>query len=351
MRTTRMITAVEAHAEGEPGRVITGGLPPIPGNSVFEKMQWMQANADDIRLLMLREPRGNPALCCNAIVPPCHPEAEAGVIIMEQTEYPPMSGSNVICTVTVLLETGILPMVEPVTEFTLETPAGLVRIHAECSDGKVTRVRFLNVPAFAVHLDAEIDVPGYGRATVDVAWGGMFYVIAEAAQFGLEISPETGAEMVRLSEALRRAAADQLPVVHPENPAIKGPTISQLTGPAARPDAHGRSAVTVSNSIVPPPSDSSLPGALDRSPCGTGTCAKLACLHARGLIGMGEDYVNEGPLGTTFTGRIDGLTQVGPYEAIVPSLSGQGWIYGVSQYTLDPTDPFPKGFRIGDIWG
>ncbi|WP_071672803.1 proline racemase family protein [Nioella nitratireducens] len=351
MRSSRMITAVEAHAEGEPGRVITGGLPPIPGRSVFEKMQWMQANADHIRLLMLREPRGNPALCCNALVAPCHPEAEAGVIIMEQTEYPPMSGSNVICTVTVLLETGILPMVEPVTDFTLETPAGLVRVRADCAEGKVTRVGFRNVPSFAVHLDVTIDVPGFGPAIVDVAWGGMFYVIAEAAQFGLEIAPDSGADMVRLSEALRRAAVAQLPVTHPENPALTGPTISQLTGPATRTGTHGRSAVTVSNSLAPPPSVASLPGALDRSPCGTGTAAKMACRYARGLLDVGEDYVNEGPLGTTFTGRIEDLTQVGPYKAIVPSISGQGWIYGISQYTLDPTDPFQQGFRVGDIWG
>lgn len=351
MRFSRMITAVEAHAEGEPGRVITGGLPPIPGRTVFEKMQWMQAHADDIRLLMLREPRGNPALCCNAIVEPCDPAADAGFVIMEQTEYPPMSGSNTICTVTVLLETGILPMIEPVTELTLEAPAGLIRVRAECKDGKVTRVTFRNVPAFAVHLDAEIEVEGHGRAQVDVAWGGMFFVIAEAARFGLDLTPENGAEIVRLCEALRRAAAAQLPVTHPDNPAITGPTISQLTGPARDPAHHGRSAVTVSNSITAPPSTASLPGALDRSPCGTGTCAKLACLHARGLLEPGVDYVNESVIGTTFTGRIEEVTQVGPYPAIVPSLSGQGWIYGTSQYTLDPTDPFQTGYRVGDIWG
>ncbi|WP_306044921.1 proline racemase family protein [Nioella sp. MMSF_3534] len=351
MRFSRMITAVEAHAEGEPGRVITGGLPPIPGQTVFEKMQWLQANADDIRLLMLREPRGNPALCCNALVEPCDPAADAGFIIMEQTEYPPMSGSNTICTVTVLLETGILPMVEPVTELTLEAPAGLIRVRAECKDGKVTRVTFHNVPSFALHLDAEIEVEGHGRARVDVAWGGMFYVIADAAQFGLELTPENGAEMVRLCEALRRAAAAQLPVTHPENPAITGPTISQLTGPAQQAGNHGRSAVTVSNSVSAPPSPLSLPGALDRSPCGTGTSAKLACLHARGLLEPGEDYINEGPIGTTFTARIEGLTQVGPYPAIIPSIAGQAWIYGTSQYMLDPTDPFQHGFRVGDIWG
>ncbi|MGI3183514.1 proline racemase family protein [Nioella aestuarii] len=351
MRISRMITAVEAHAEGEPGRVITGGLPPIPGNSVFEKMQWMQAHADDIRLLMLREPRGNPALCCNAIVDPCDPTADAGFIIMEQTEYPPMSGSNTICTVTVLLETGILPMVEPVTELTLEAPAGLIRVRADCKDGKVTRVTFRNVPSFALHLDADIEVAGLGTVRVDVAWGGMFYVIADSAQFGLDLTPENGAEMVRLCEALRRAARDQLPVAHPDNPAITGPTISQLTGPAQQPGNHGRSAVTVSNSVTAPPSAMSLPGALDRSPCGTGTSAKLACLHARGLLAQGQDYINEGPIGTTFTARIEGLTHVGTYPAIIPSIAGQAWIYGASQYMLDPTDPFQRGFRVGDIWG
>ena len=351
MRTSRMITAVEAHAEGEPGRVITGGLPPIPGRSVFEKMQWMQAHADDIRLLMLREPRGNPALCCNAIVEPCDPAADAGFIIMEQTEYPPMSGSNTICTVTVLLETGILPMVEPVTELTLEAPAGLIRVRADCHNGKVARVTLRNVPSFAVHLDRDIEVEGHGTARVDVAWGGMFYVIADAAQFGLDLTPENGAEMVRLCEALRRAAVDQLPVTHPDNPAITGPTISQLTGPAIDPAHHGRSAVTVSNSVTAPPSPLSLPGALDRSPCGTGTSAKLACLHARGLLDPGVDYINEGPIGTTFTARIEGITQAGPYPAIIPSIAGQAWIYGTSQYMVDPTDPFPQGFRVGDIWG
>ena len=189
MQTSRMITAVEAHAEGEPGRVITGGMPHMPGKTVFEKMQWMQEHADDIRLMMLREPRGHPALCCNVLVPPCDPRADAGFIIMEQTEYPPMSGSNTICVVTVLLETGILPMVEPMTELTLESPAGLLQVKARCENGKVTRVEFRNVPAFAVHLEAEIEVPGLGKAVVDVAWGGMFFVLARADQFGLELAP------------------------------------------------------------------------------------------------------------------------------------------------------------------
>lgn len=351
MRADRMITAVEAHAEGEPGRVITGGVPNIPGNSVFEKMVWMQENADDIRLLMLREPRGAPSICCNLLVPPCDPRADAGYIIMEQTEYPPMSGSNTICVVTVLLETGILPMVEPVTELTLESAAGLIGVRATCHAGKVTRVEFLNVPAFAVHLDAKLDVPGYGEATVDIAWGGMFFVIADCAQLGIPFAPENGAAMVKLSEALRSAAAEQLPVVHPENPAITGPTISQLTAPPDLPGLHGRSAVTVSNGGFDPDRPERLTGTFDRSPCGTGTCAKMAVLHAKGALKVGEDYVNAGPLGTTFTGRIVEETRIGPYPAIVPTISGQAWIYGTANWMVDPSDPFPQGFTLGDIWG
>ena len=350
MRISSVITAVDAHAEGEPGRVITAGLPHIPGASVYEKMRWLEANRDDIRLAMLREPRGYPALCCNAIVPPCDPSADAGFIIMEQTEYPPMSGSNTICTVTVLLETGLLPMVEPVTELVLEAPAGLIRVRADCSGGKVTRVSFENVPAFAVHLDAPLEVAGQGTLPVDIAWGGMFFVIAEAARLGLSIEPSCGADMVRLSEALRHAAAEQYPASHPLNPGITGPTISQLTGPATGPGADGKSAITVSSGAFDPSRPHALTGVLDRSPCGTGTCAKLACLHARGQIATGTDYVNEGPMGTTFTARALRETTVGPYPAIVPSLSGQAWITGMANYMIDPTDPFGQGFTLSDIW-
>ncbi len=351
MHTTRMITAVEAHAEGEGGRVITGGMPHLPGASVFEKMQYMQAHHDDIRTLMLREPRGNPALCCNVLVPPCHPDAQMGFIIIEQTEYPPMSGSNTICVTTVLLETGIIPMVEPVTNLTLETPAGLITVKATCIDGKVERVEFTNVPAFAMHIGVPLVVPGYGEVEVDIAWGGMFYVLAEAAQFGIDPIAANGSEIVRASEAMRAAAALRYPVVHPENAAITGPTISALTAPPRDPLTDGRGAITVSSGTYDPARPNALTGALDRSPCGTGTCAKMAVLHAKGLLDVGQDYVNAGPLGTTFTGRIEKTQKRAGYDAIVPSLSGRGWIYGVTQYTLDPSDPFPAGFTVGDIWG
>lgn len=345
------LATVEVHAEGEPGRVITHGLPEMPGASVFEKMEWMRANADHIRRLMLREPRGYPALCCNALVPPCDPRADAGFIIMEQSEYAPMSGSNTICVVTVLLETGILPMTPPVTRLTLETPAGLITIKALCDGRKVTRVTFRNVPAFALHLDAPLDVPGLGRIAVDIAWGGMFYVLTDADRLGVSLDAANGAEITRLSEAIRAAAAVQLPVVHPENPALTGPTITNLFGAPVRPGTDGRGVVTLSVSGGTDAPGAGVVGVLDRSPCGTGTSARMACLHARGALAVGQDYVSAGPMGTTFTGRIEEVTSVGPYPAILPSLSGQAWIYGRGEYVLDPGDPFPEGFMIGDIWG
>jgi len=346
-----MITAVEAHAEGEGGRVITGGIPMLKGNSVFEKMQYMQAHHDDIRLLMLREPRGNPALCCNAIVPPCDPTADAGFIVMEQTEYPPMSGSNAICVTTVLLETRIVPMIEPLTVLRLEAPAGLIEVRATCRAGKVERVEFENVPAFAAHIGVPLDVPGFGTVEVDIAWGGMWFVMADSAQFGLDPTAENGGAVVRAIEAMRDAALRTYPVAHPDNPDLQGPTIGALTAPPTDPATHGRGAISVSSGVFKPDRPYAMTGALDRSPCGTGTCAKLAVLHAKGLLDVGQDYVNAGPLGTTFTGRIERICQVGPYPAIVPSLSGRAWISGVSQWMLDPTDPFPQGFTVGDIWG
>lgn len=351
MRSTRMITAVEVHAEGEVGRVITGGMPRLKGDSVFEMMQDMAQNHDEIRTLMLQEPRGNPAICCNALVPPCDPRADAGVIIMEQTEYPPMSGSNVICTTTVLLETGILPMEEPVTKLTLEVPAGLIEVSATCKEGKVERVEFLNVPAFAMHLDVPLDVPGFGTIQADIAWGGMFFVLAEASQFRIDPVAAEGAAIVRACEAMRAAAVAQYPVTHPENPEIVGPTISGLFADPVDPETDGRGAIVVSSGAFDPTKAGAISGALDRSPCGTGTCAKMALRYTRGLLAEGQAYVNAGPVGTTFTGRIEEITEVGPYPAIIPSLSGQAWITGVSQYMLDPSDPFQSGFTVGDIWG
>jgi len=346
-----MITAVDAHACGEPGRVITGGVLDVPGKTMFEKKTYLEQHADWLRLRMLREPRGYPAANCNLILPSTHPEADAGFVIMEQTEYPAMSGTNTICVVTVLIETGMVPVAEPVTRLKLEAPAGLIGVEAEVRDGKVRKVTFRNVPAFATHLDAPVEVRGIGTVQVDVAYGGMFYVIAEAAPLGFRLTPDEARDIVRVAEMIKAATREQLPVVHPENPGITGVTIAQLSGPPSRPDAHRKNTVVVSTGTLDWTRPASWTGALDRSPCGTGTCAKMAALHAKGLLPLHQDFVHEGILGTIFTGRLVEETRVGPYAAVTPLLSGQAWITGFAQYVVDPGDPFPDGFTVGDIWG
>lgn len=349
MTFKRMITAVETHS-GIPMRVITGGVGHIPGASVQDKMRWLEAHDDGLRKLVLREPRGYPAHCCNLLVPPSHPEAQAGYIIMEQVEYPMMSGGNTIAVVTVLLETGIIPMQEPVTELTLEAPAGLIRVRADCAGGKVRAVTFRNVPAFAAHLDAVIDVPHLGRVTVDVAWGGMFYVIADVRQFrGLELIPEHGREIARISAMIRQAAIEQLPVAHPDYPGV-GITISQLSGPADDPAADWRNAVTMATGPLDWDDPSTWTGAIDRCPCGTGTCAKMAVLHAKGELPLDRDFRHQGILGTVYTGRLVEETRIGDRVAVVPTISGRAWISGFSTLVLDPEDPLPEGYRLGDIW-
>jgi proline racemase len=346
-----VVRAVDAHAAGEPGRVIVGGVDVVPGATMFEKMTWLSANRDDLRLRMLREPRGYPAANCNLILPSHHPDADAGYVIMEQVEYPGMSGTNTMCVVTVLLETGILPMSEPITELTLEAPAGLIRVRADCRDGKVTAVTFRNVPAFATHLDVPVEVPTLGTVTVDVAYGGMFYVIAAAERFGLRLTPDEGADIVRVTEMIKAAANEQFPVAHPEQPGFAGITIGQLSGPPHDPADSMRNVVTVSTGTLDWQRPSTWTGAIDRSPCGTGTSARMATLAARGELRVGDEFRHEGILDTVFTGRVVEATRVGPYPAIVPTITGQAWITGFADYVVDPTDPFPDGFTIGDIWG
>ena len=346
----RRYTAVDVHAEGEPGRVIVDGVDDPPGNTMLAKAQWLEAHADEVRLRMLREPSGYPALCCNIVLPPCDPQADAGFVIMEQTEYAPMSGSNTMCVVTALLETGRLPMVEPITDLTLETPAGIIGVRARCTAGKVTNVAVRNVPSFVMALDLPVEVPGLGTVPVDIAWGGMFFAIADGDALGVDLSAANGAQIARVSEMIRVATREQHPVAHPLEPSLTGPSIGQLHGAATQPHAHGRNAVTVASGAPDWDRPESWKGALDRCPCGTGTSARMAVLHARGELGVDEAFVYEGPLGTTFTGRVLEETIVGERPAIIPEISGQAWITAFAEYVVDDTDPFPEGFTVGDLW-
>jgi len=351
VRLDRIITAVDAHAGGEPGRVIIGGVSDVPGATMLEKRDHLAQRGDRLRRLMLREPRGYPASCCNLVLPPTRPEADAGFVIMEQAEYPAMSGSNTICTATVLIESGLVAVTEPITELTLEAPAGLIRIRAEVQDSKARSITFENVPAFAVHLDARVEVPTIGTVQVDVAWGGMFYALVDAAALGFALTPDEGRDIVRQGEMVKAAAREQLPVSHPEMPEISGISIIELTAPPTAPGAHAKNTVVVSSGTLDWSRPESFTGVLDRSPCGTGTCARMAVLHARGDLPLGQDFVHEGILGTTWTGRLLRATQVGPYAAVVPQLTGSAWITGRAEYVVDDTDPFPEGFTVGDLWG
>jgi proline racemase len=337
VRSRRTITVVGCHAGGEIGNVVVGGVLPPPGKTVFEQMQALRAD-DSLRRLLLREPRGSVAVHANLVVPATRGDCDAGFIIMEPTEYPPMSGSNTICVATVLLETGMVELREPETTLRLEAPAGPVEIRAVCHDGRVESVELTNVPSFADQLDARLDVPGLGAVTVDVAYGGMWYAIADAAALGFELEAHEARELSRVGELIRDAARDQLSCVHPENPEIAGVSIVELAEPWRGVGAVSRNAVVVA------------PGRLDRSATGTGLSARMAALHARGLLGVGDSMTHASPIGSTFDGRIVAETSVGGRPAIVPAIRGSAFITGVTQVVVDPYDPFPEGYLLSDTW-
>ena len=336
MQLTDLLQAVDAHAEGELTRVVVGGLPPIAGTTMAEKRRALMAD-DGLRRYLLGEPHGHLCMHAVCVLPPSEPTADAGMVIMEATDYPAMSGSNAICTATVLLETGMVPMDEPITEIVLETPAGLVPVQASCAEGRCERVRLENVPAYVVGLDLPVEVPGVGPISVDVAWGGAFFALVEAAAVGLEIVPEQAGSLAALGRRITSAAAEQVRAVHPERPELHTVTFTTFTGPA-RAGGDGRNATVIN------------PGRLDRSACGTATSARLAVLHARGRLGVGEDFVHESVISTTFTGRIEGLTRVGGRQAVRPSIAGRGWLTGMHQIGRDPRDPLGRGFAVADTW-
>jgi proline racemase len=350
MRFSRMVTAVDAHAAGMHGRVVVGGigLLNVPGKTMFEKKRHLEQHGDAFRRFMLREPRGNPAAMVNLVLPPTDSAADAGVIIMEQSEYyPSMSGSNVMCVTTVLLECGFVEMHEPQTRLMLETPAGLVSVLADCEAGRVTGVTITNVPCFALRLDVPLEIGGVGTVLTDVAYGGMFYALADGGRLGFRLTPDEGADIVAMGERLRDAAREQIPIAHPENPGINVIEGTLFHGAPKHAANSSRSAV-----VVPSPSrrGEHTRAILDRSPCGTGTSAQLATLHARGRIGLDTEFRQEGILDTIFVGRAIEERRVGPHPAIVPSIRGQAWISAFCQYVLSPDDPFPEGFMVGDIW-
>jgi proline racemase len=340
VRFQRMVNVIGVHTGGELNEVITGGVVGVPGATMFDKMTWLQTQGDDLRQFLLNEPRGRITQCVNLVLPSNNARADAGFVIMESEYYVPMSGSNTICTATALLETGILPMREPTTRITLEAPAGLVEITADCRDGKCRSITFQNVPAFVFALEQKVDVPGLGELVVDVAYGGMIYVLVDAVKLGFEIVPKEASALVELGERIKRAAAKQIPAVHPETPEIHTINQTMFYLPVRETKAGKRSRNTVVVS----------PGRLDRSPCGTGTSARLAVMYARGEIAVGETLIHESIIGSEFLGRIVEEVSVGSTPGIRPAITGSAWITAFHQYVLDPDDPFPRGYVLPDTW-
>eukprot|EP00038_Savillea_parva_P009714 m.185370 g.185370 ORF g.185370 m.185370 type:complete len:419 (-) comp16430_c0_seq1:140-1396(-) len=349
---TKTVTAVDCHAGGEPARVIVAGAPDVPGTTMMEKRTAMMQDYDEFRQLLLHEPRGYPCQNANVIYPSVAEGCDFGYVILEQNKvYPAMSGHNTICVATALLETGMVPMQEPVTEFSIEAPAGPIHITAECSGGRVLSVKLLNVPAFVAHLDVEVDVPEIGKVTADIAYGGMWYTIVNAASIGLDLVPNNGKAICRAGEMIKVASREQVPVEHPEI-FYPGPDILCFRGPPPPgSNADGMNAVVMSNVDLDWKRPETWTAMIDRSPCGTGTCAVMAVMHARGELSLRQPFVHESLIGSQFVGELVDMTTVAGIPAVVPTVSGRAWITQHCQIVVDPSDPYPAGYTVGDIWG
>jgi proline racemase len=347
---TKMIASIDVHAEGEAGRILLGAHLLVRGDTWPERMRWCETQLDWLRLLLLREPRGHPSMCAVLVLPPLDPTADVAIIILEQGGFRPMSGSNTMCAITALLETGSLPATEPDTVVRVDTAVGPVEATARVEGGRVRWVRVRNVPSFALALDHQIAVPEYGTIPADIAFGGQFYVQARAADLGIALGPDHAPAIARAGTALLAAAREQVPVVHPEEPHVNEISLVMLHGPADTPGVSARNCVVLPAGRIVLKDPASWRGTLDRSPCGTGTCARMAALHARGELGLGVPFVHQGVAGTTFRGLLHEVTAVGGREAVVPSIQGRAWITGYTQLVLQPDDPFPTGLTVGDIW-
>jgi len=334
------VRIVGCHAEGEIGDVIVGGVDAPPGATIWDQARFIAAD-ESLRNFVLNEPRGGVFRHVNLLVPPVHPEAVAGFIIMEPCHTPPMSGSNSICVATVLLETGRVPMEEPLTRFAIEAPGGLVRVEAICSNGKAERITITNVASFVARLDAPLVVDGIGEIRVDTAYGGDSFVMVDASDLGMEIEPGSARELAELGRRVTIAANEQLGFVHPDNPDWHHISFCQIAGPLER----------IGDGVLSMRSTSVIdPGKLDRSPTGTGVSARMALLHSRGDMAVGHRLVMRSVINSEFVGTIRAETSVGNQAAIIPTISGRAWITGIQEHTLDPTDPWPLGYRLSDTW-
>ena len=333
MRSVRTITAVDSHTEGMPTRVVTGGVAPVPGQTMAQRRDYFASHLDELRQFLVNEPRGHAAMSGAILQPPTRPDADWGVLFIEVSGLLPMCGHGTIGVATVLVETGMVPVTEPETVIRLDTPAGLVTATVSVQDGRAERVTLRNVDAFVVELDATVGVPGIGTVRYDLAYGGNFYAIVDIAEVGLPFDRAAKQEILAAGLSIMDAINAVNRPKHPVDPSISGCKHVQFLAPDAN-ARHSRHAMAIH------------PGWFDRSPCGTGTSARMAQLHARGELPLDTEFVNESFIGTTFIGRLVAESTVGALPAVTPEITGRAWITGTANYLLDPSDPFPAGFVL-----
>lgn len=338
MRWTRSVSLIGVHAEGEIGKVLTGGVLPreVPGATMLARLRHLNEVDDRLRRFCVLAPRGTSEASVNLLLPPCEPGADAGFIVMQPDQCHAMSGSNAICVATALLETGMVPMTGPLTELVLDTAAGLVRAQASCRDGRCESVSLAMPASFAEALDVVVEVAGLGQVRLDVAFGGVFYALVDPAPLGLSIDPGSARRLVELGMRILEAARAQIVPEHPERPGLRGLAYLMWCG---HDDQGPRNAT-----VMPP-------GRLDRSPCGTGSSARLAVLHARGAARQGAAQVFRSTIGTRFEAMIEGVASVAGRPAVLPRIAGRGFVFSREEIGLDPADPFPHGHALSDTWG
>ncbi|MFT4041137.1 MAG: proline racemase family protein [Thermomicrobiales bacterium] len=333
MQISRVFSTIDAHAAGEPLRIITAGVPPLPGATILERRQYMLEHHDDIRRVLLFEPRGHADMYGAILTPPVTPGADYGVLFLTNEGYSSMCGHGVIALTTTLLEMGMLPRQGAETPVTYDAPAGLIRATAVHDGDRVASVRFQNVPSFQYRRGLQVETSA-GPVTVDVAWGGAFYALAEAADLGLEVTPENAARLTALGMEIKRAVQELDYPVHPEEPGLHGVYGTIITGPPRTAGGDGRNITIYAD------------GAVDRSPCGTGTSARLANLYAHGQIAVGQPFRHESVIDTVFTGKVLAETEVAGLPAVETEIAGQGFITGLHQFLLQPDDPTAQGFLV-----
>lgn len=334
MRINRVFSTIDTHTGGEPTRTIIGGLPYIPGESVVEKMTYLKENMDWIRTALMFEPRGHSVMSGAILTEPTHPEADIGVIFIETGGYLPMCGHDTIGVSTALVETGMVRVEEPVTKITLDTPAGLTRVRVDVENGVAKAVTFINIPSFVFAEDIEVDIPKFGKIKMDISYGGNVYAILPADSVGIEICPENTSKLIAKGRIIRDAVNAQVRIQHPERNFIDSCTHVEFYGEPTTPGAHVKNAVFFANTGI------------DRSPCGTGTSAKVATLYSKGELRLNEEFVHESIIGSIFKARAIQETHVGPYSAVIPEVTGSAHIMGISQLFIDPDDPHKHGFLL-----